>query len=290
MRKLVLFMLLMLWISAVIAQDDCAGILEAMPIVAEACAEADSLCLVDIDAEEAFEAEVIGLDDYMEHEDFEAIETISTEDGQSFVLWRLQFNEDALTLLAFGNTRIENSVALTEIEITAIRAVNLRQSPSVADSVIGSLRQGENYIAVGRLEDNTWVQVRLEAGQIGWVSAQFLKTDTGFAELSVVSPNTRVYMPMQAFDLQVDDLCSGVLLVAPENENFYEVAINDLVIQINGAVMVRQTEEMIEVAALAGEAHVTAFGFEQMAEDNHVIYTPLSASGMLIGIPSEAEA
>lgn len=289
MQKYILLSIIMLWTSSVLAQESCDSVVEALPVLAEACAEAESLCRMTVDAEGTSTIEMLALNDYMAQADFEAIATIHTDEIESFTLLRLPLNEAPLMIVAFGNTRLENRVALTEIEVLALRGVNLRATPSIAATVIGSLLQGETYTAVGRLEDNTWVRVRLETGQIGWVSAQFLQSNLGFMELTAVSPNSPAYLAMQAFDLYTEDACSAVLLIAPKSAGIYELAINGLIVQVHGAALVNLAENEISVASLAGETSVKAFGFEQIAAANEIIRIPVNALGMLRGIPSEAE-
>lgn len=289
MRKTILLILLMIWTSLSAAQEACSAILEALPTVAELCAESDSLCLVEIDSEGEYTSEIMPLTDYMAAEDFEAIETEAHDEKLSFALIHLPFDTETLTMLAFGNTRLENTVIMNEIEVLALRGVNLRASPSVSASVVGSLSQGQNYRAIGRLADNTWLRVRLDEGQIGWASAQYLRSEAGFAELAIVSPNTPAYLPMQAFNLQTEDNCSALLLISPQNELVYEVAINGLVLQMRGVALAQVADKSITVVTLAGENIVNAFGFEQIVAENQFVSTALSESGILISISSEAE-
>lgn len=283
MQKILLFITILFWASLTIAQATCDAVVETLPELAAACAESDSLCLVESDADGVLIAESLPLTD------FESIETQANEEKQSFALIHLPLNDENLLILAYGNTRLENTVSITEIEVFAVRGVNLRQLPSVTASVIGSLAQGQSYTAVGRLEDNTWVQVRLNNRAIGWVSAQFLQTRVGFAELHVISPNTPHYLPMQAFDLSTDDECSALLLMTPQNETIYELAVNGLIVRLNGVAIVQVADKAITVATLAGENSVSAFGFEQIVAENEIVSTALSASARLANIPDEAQ-
>jgi uncharacterized protein YgiM (DUF1202 family) len=288
MRKITLLVLIIIWTNISAAQEVCIQIMDALAIVAELCAEADSLCLAEIDSEGDYSSEILSLSDTMATEDFEAIETVSNEDNLSFALIRLPFVKETLDMFVFGNTRLENRVAMAAIEVLALRGVNLRVSPSLSATVIASLLQGHTYKAIGRLTDNTWIRVRLDNAQVGWVSAEFLRTVAGFAELTVVSPNTPAYLPMQAFKLETQDECSALLLISPQNETVYEVAINGLVVQVQGVAIVQTSDENITVATLAGENTVSAFGFEQIVAENEIVSVALSESGMLAGIPSEA--
>lgn len=289
MRKTILLIFIIICTNISLAQEACTAILETLPIVAEICAESDSLCLVEIDSEGDFTSEIMPLEDYMAADDFEVIETEFNAEKLSFALIHLPLNDETFTMLAFGNTRLENTVAMNEIEVLALRGVNLRIFPSVSASVVGSLLQGQNYQAIGRLDDNSWVRVRLDNGQMGWVSAQYLRSEAGFAELTAVSPNTPSYLPMQALNLQTEDECSALLLITPQNDSVYEVVINGLVLQMRGIALAQVTDDSITVATLAGENTVSAFGFEQIVAENERVSTALSESGMLAGIPSEAE-
>lgn len=50
--------------------------------------------------------------------------------------------------------------------------VNVRQGPSVAYPVIGSVRQNEQYELVGRNETQSWWQICCVDGQQGWITSQ----------------------------------------------------------------------------------------------------------------------
>ena len=54
--------------------------------------------------------------------------------------------------------------------------LNLRAGPGTNQTVLTSLRSGEEVHLLGRTENNAWLQIRTEAGQEGWAATRYLRT------------------------------------------------------------------------------------------------------------------
>ncbi len=65
--------------------------------------------------------------------------------------------------------------------------LSLRSGPSLSDSVVGSVFQGQQVQAIGRNADSTWVKLKvLETGLEGWISIAFIQLSTPIENLPVM--------------------------------------------------------------------------------------------------------
>ncbi|MCA9931358.1 MAG: SH3 domain-containing protein [Anaerolineales bacterium] len=69
--------------------------------------------------------------------------------------------------------------------------LSLRAGPSLSDTVIGQVYQGQRVQAIGRNDSSTWVKVRvLETGLEGWISVAFVQADVIISNLPVMTGST----------------------------------------------------------------------------------------------------
>lgn len=59
-----------------------------------------------------------------------------------------------------------------------------RSAPSTSATILRTIRQGEQYTAIGRSADSVWVQLQIQ-GTNGWSMAQFLVLNTAISNLPV---------------------------------------------------------------------------------------------------------
>jgi uncharacterized protein YgiM (DUF1202 family) len=71
------------------------------------------------------------------------------------------------------------TVILGTATVISRQAVNMRSGPSTSDSVIAAVPSGTPVTVLAYNEDKTWVNVRLENGQEGWISATLLSIRSG---------------------------------------------------------------------------------------------------------------
>ena len=275
----------------VFAQEMCPAIDEALLSALETCEEIEpgTICHasgeinLDTDSEDALFSSP---GDSISVSDVIAVESTSED---SIALIQLDRDDYKIRLIAYGETSLSNTASRRTINVYTLRGVNLRQEPSVEATVIGSLIQGRDYTAIGRLADNTWIQVRLQDGRTGWSSAQYFVTQEGFTELETVTPTTPPYLPMQALSLRTGD-CAGLLLIAPEIEDETIIfGINGAQIEVQGIVFAQAKEDTLSIINLTGATVVDAFGFEMPLEQSEMTTMPLSDSASIAGIPSDAE-
>lgn len=69
------------------------------------------------------------------------------------------------------------------ITSTSTTNINVRGGPGTSYAIVGSFRNGEQAMAVGRNTAGTWVQM-----QSGWVFAQLVRVDGNLMSLSITSP------------------------------------------------------------------------------------------------------
>lgn len=65
-------------------------------------------------------------------------------------------------------------VPLGTAVVTATQAVNMRPEPNTNNAPIGQLSPGDEVAVLGFNNDRSWVQVRLDDGREGWISAQLV--------------------------------------------------------------------------------------------------------------------
>lgn len=100
--------------------------------------------------------------------------------------------------LAPAETAVSTPAATANITltgtVTGTTILNIRNGPGVEFTQIGTLRQAQAVTIVGRNSADTWAQIQLTDGQLGWISRQFLAVAPTFATLPLVGvtpgPNT----------------------------------------------------------------------------------------------------
>jgi hypothetical protein len=216
-------------------------------------------------------------------------------------LMRLQANlPDSLpgqnaTFLLFGDVQIENAVtAAPEITVTATGNANVRSLPTTAASnVISSLSIGQEVSATGRLDDSSWVKIRLpgDERQVAWVSAQFIDGDV--EALTAIDPAAPRFGPMQAFRLRTgfnDRPCdeapdSGVLVQTPKGAGQVRFNVNEVLVTLGSTAYLQAGGGFLTVTVLDGLAALEAFGSSQLVPAGSFARVPLNQDGLVAGPP-----
>ena len=197
---------------------------------------------------------------------------------------------EEVTFLLVGDVEVENAVepaAAIPVTVTGQDYVNVRLGPTTRAGVLGTLAPGDTVLAEGRLEDGSWLRVRLpETGRVGWLSAAVVSSTEDIESLAVLEAWSPYYGPMQAFYLRsgVDEsLCpqaapSGLLIQTPEGVAEVSLLVNEVNIQLRATAMLqaRPGGEMT-VTVLEGWVEVEAGGQRQTAFGGTRISVPLSA-------------
>ncbi len=202
-----------------------------------------------------------------------------------------------ITILLFGDVELANDESANAGHATTLAAnfnVNVRLAPSTEGTVLASISPGTEIVITGRLEDNSWVSLRLpETETIGWISSELLAYDFDFEAIPVVSSAPRYYGPMQAVQLESgmnDAACaeqpnSGILIQTPEGSARVTLLINEVNIQFDSTIFLQaDPDDQMVVSVVDGTATVTANGTSQNLVSGTQSSIPLD-NGSASGIP-----
>jgi hypothetical protein len=176
--------------------------------------------------------------------------------------------------------------------------VNVRLRPTTSqNNVIASLSNGQVVTANGRLADGSWVRVVLnaETQAVGWVSADFVSSDTDLSRLAVVEVDSAtVYAPMQAFYFASsigDSPCveapdSGILIQSPQGAGEINLRVNEVDIALGSTVYMTAGGGLMTVYVVEGHAVLAANGVSQTVPAGTYAEIPLDANGLADGAPS----
>lgn len=175
-----------------------------------------------------------------------------------------------ITLLLFGDVEVESAVnhSITRPVTTSIYA-NLRQLPNTSAAIVGSVAQNTSLTAVGRTEDNMWVQVRDEATNVGgWLFGELLM-DFDMDVLEIVSASLPYFGPMQAFYYTsgnhqsscTDVPTDGLLIQTPEGVGRVTIWVNEVTIDFvsnagSTAYVTAPADAPMTVNMVEGDAYV----------------------------------
>jgi N-acetylmuramoyl-L-alanine amidase len=89
----------------------------------------------------------------------------------------------SVSLSSLPNT--ESSAAPTPTAVVNTWALNVRYGPGVGYNIVTAISQGQQVTLLGRNSANSWVQVRLANGVVGWVNASLVQTNVAVATLPI---------------------------------------------------------------------------------------------------------
>lgn len=211
-----------------------------------------------------------------------------------------------VTLLLFGDVAIVNAVEpapdIVTIEITSNGNLNVRGAPTTNSAIVDGLSGGDTVVADGRIEDGTWVRIRLEEDAVGWVFSQLISTNSDIMALDVVDPNDEVttpeFGPLQAFFLETgvsDAPCetapdSGLLIQTPEGVGAINISVNEVDIRLRSTAYVQSQagNEMI-VSLVEGTAVVTAQDTSVFVPTGTRVRIAMDSNSVAAGSPSDPE-
>jgi hypothetical protein len=230
------------------------------------------------------------------------LSSMSLADGAwGVALMKLQANlPDTLpgqnvTFLLFGDVQIENATEVRpELTLSVTHNVNVRLSPTTGtNNIILSIHEGQEVVAVGRLEDSSWVQIKLpaEPNQFGWISADFVHGD--ISALAVVKDVEPRFGPMEAFYFKSgigDRPCneapdSGILVQTPAGAGTVSFTANGVEITLGSTVYMQAGGGFMVVSILDGQAQLTVFGVTRVASAGSSIWVPLGPDGRAAAPP-----
>jgi len=197
---------------------------------------------------------------------------------------RLNYTDDAITYLLFGDVVVENTGEVTEsvpsvlAPVASSQGLNIRALPSADADLLTTAFTGDPVRLTGLTESSEWARVTLEDGGVGWAAASAFN-DADLTDLATVEPrDERAYGPMQAFTLTTDNDdtgCaglppSGVLVQAPAGDEAAAIQVNDIPVRLfpESTVFLSTTEDdgVLRVDVLEGEADLTTTTAPLIAE------------------------
>jgi uncharacterized protein YgiM (DUF1202 family) len=220
----------------------------------------------------------------------QALQLAPVVDNCGMAIWNTRayasttWDTEASTVFASGNLIIQNLAPQHFMQTTTIVApqgANIRSGVGDNFRVVATVAQGETLKAIGRLADNSWVQVLLRDGQIGWLTATAL-SDTLDA-LPVVAPDANQfvdpYLPLTNMVLQTSDtLCqsiiaSGLLIQSEKISLPIRYQINGVLVDLFGTVFIEiirvETGANLLVYNLEGDVTVIANGQSETVKEGY---------------------
>jgi hypothetical protein len=208
-----------------------------------------------------------------------------------------------VTVLLFGQVDLTNAVESegvpVQVEVAALDDTNVRLSPSTEGTVIESLLPNETIIADGRLDDSSWLRVRLpDVGGVGWVFSELMSTSGDLSTLRVFEPFEPAFEPMQAVYFQSgigQSTCaempeSGVLIQTPAGVGEVALRVNEVDISLGSTIyMQAQAGGDMLVTVVEGHANVTASGVSVFAPEGTRVRIPLDNDLHASGAPTGLE-
>ncbi len=85
-----------------------------------------------------------------------------------------------------ASSALPDMATATAVVIVNADGVNVRDGPGTDFRVTTSVNQGDQLQPLGRLADDSWIQVRLASGDMGWVAASYLDLSGVSGPLPVV--------------------------------------------------------------------------------------------------------
>lgn len=214
-----------------------------------------------------------------------------------------------VTFLLFGDAEIQDSIAEippepATLELTIPGNLNVRDGPSTSHAVIGSLRSGDTVMAVGRLDDSSWLQIQLDDDTLGWVFTQLTTPESDVTALSVVDPDAEqpaqpMFGPFQAFYFKSganDAPCvaapdSGILIQTPEGDAEIDLVVNEVTIRLHSTAYIQsQPDGEMTVNLIEGNARVAAQGRSIFVPAGTRVRIRMDDNNRAVDVPSDPEA
>lgn len=173
-----------------------------------------------------------------------------------------------VTIILFGDVEFGTAEAhANTIDMMATASVNVRLRPRTDENnIIQSLAEGQFVSATGRLTDGSWVRIRLDDTLSGWVSADYLRSESDLDNLPIIMPGEEDPAPAQGFYFRsgiADNKCveapeSGMLIQTPRGVGKVTLQINGVDISLSSTAFIQTSPDAMRVALLAGQGALAA--------------------------------
>lgn len=216
-------------------------------------------------------------------------------------------NVQAAAMVFFGDVAVFLPEAqsipapLLDVKVAAQRGANLRTSPTTSARAIRTASHETPLKAIGRSQDQRWVQVYADPTTVAWVSDSLLTGDmSGLPILpSDAVEEVPLWLPLQSFgfhsgfgDAPCDGLPpSGILLQTPKDADPRRFEINGTRLHLSGAAFLQaQITTGMLVHILDGEAVAAALDGEVEVRSGSVSRISLDRGEDGALFPSESPA
>jgi len=210
-----------------------------------------------------------------------------------------------IILLLFGDVSVEDATEpTTTFDVVADDgfgfSVNIRNVPSLDGLVLNSVPSKAVLEAVGRLEDTSWIRVKVpNSDAVGWIAGHFVEpvNDADNLEMLAIQDGDKPYYgPMQAFyynsggNTSCSNMMSdGLLIQTPHGTARVNLLINEVSIEFislgsgTTAFIQANPQDGMTISMLEGTAVVEANGgttnVNTGLSTNIALNSDLSASG-----------
>jgi uncharacterized protein YgiM (DUF1202 family) len=188
---------------------------------------------------------------------------------------------EVASVYVFGTTTVSSTPTqnfLLNITVVPTQGVNIRAFPSNEGRIIEPTQQGEVLKAVGRLEDNSWAQILLRDGTVGWVNAQAFNDDLNVLRIVTAEAPLTIIPPIPFTDIVITTpdtpniACAGTpasgLIIQTEQINDLALPlsfhVNGVDLNILGTVFLNvynlTPTPTLQAYVLDGELEVLALG------------------------------
>jgi hypothetical protein len=208
-----------------------------------------------------------------------------------------------LTLLAFGDVTLENTVApptAMDVNVKGSQSINVRLIPNLNSGVVGTVKPNQTVSAIERLADGSWLRVKLpDSDVMGWVKTDFITSTDDLNTLNIVDGTHPHYGPMQAFTFKSGNEkpnCAevpqdGLMIQTPEGSGEVQLWINQVVVKLGSTVYFEaQAGGDMTITTIEGHATVEALGVTQTAVAGTRIHIKMDSDLNPIAAPTVSEA
>jgi uncharacterized protein YraI len=220
----------------------------------------------------------------------QALQLQPSVDNCGMAIWNTRayanttWDTEASTVFALGNLIIQNLAPahfMQTMTIITPQGANIRSGVGDEFRILTVVAQGETLKAFGRLADNSWVQVLLRDGQIGWLTSTALNETLD--ALPVVMPDDSdfvdPYLPLTHMVLGTSDapcqstIASGLLIQSEKLALPIRYQINGVLIDVFGTIFVElvrvETGANLLVYNLEGDVTVLANTQSENVKEGH---------------------
>ena len=204
--------------------------------------------------------------------DFSSVDSLTGMSG-SLALLKMQADlpdsAAPIQLVLFGDASIANaytgpqqpfpSVTLTN---TGLNILNLRATPSLTGTVVGTVKPNDTLTADGRSSDGLWLRVQRDAGA-AWIYASLITVKEGDDASKLYAVDSPITQHLQSMTLESStENCAGGLLVEAANNADAHLEVNGVLLTFSNATLLlqAQADKTLTVQVAKGSVDVDASG------------------------------